>query len=543
MRALGAKRGIGIGLAILLVVVSVGGWLYFRASGDSKDPIVVGVTDRPEALDPAASYTAGSWDLYSNLYQGLLTISTTSEEPVPDAAEHCEFTDNAYQVYTCTLREGLTFSSGREVTAEDVKFSIERIHAMADRAAEEAADDSIPEDEKFTYQGPISLVRGIEAIRTEGRQVIFELAQPEVTFPYSLAGGAGSIVDRHSYEMDEPTDHAVGSGPYRLADFSYVDDEAGKPGEAVLEPNPSYRGAYEPAGYPITVRYYPTPDALAEAWDKREIDLNAGRMNDEDTEAVDRHDLDIRYLEATGLTIRAMIQRVAEDSPTSDPLVRKAIATLVDRDAISRDVRKNTTEPAFSLIPVGVNGHGTPYYDLYGQLTEDDVRTQLEDAGYSLPIKLSTAFAGAVNRGEAQLVEEQLEADGIFDVDVEEFETPGAVIGAFGEGGIDSYLIGWRPDFSDPDTYTDALLSSSSILGHGFENAELEDLIAQTKAEVNRGNTGELFRQVHELAADDAVVVPIWQERTVTIAERDITGLQYLRDAGGKFRLWELGRI
>jgi peptide/nickel transport system substrate-binding protein len=543
VRALGAKKGIGIGLAIVLVAVTVGGWFYFRTSGDSKDPIVVGVTDRVDGLDPAASYTAGSWDLYSNIYQGLLTLSTATEEPVPDAAEHCEFTDNAHQVYRCTLRKGVTFSSGREMTPEDVKFSIERIQAMAARAAEEAADDSIPDEEKFVFRGPIGLVRGVEAIRTDGQAVIFELAEPEVTFPYSRAGGAGSIVDRHEYETDEPSDKAVGSGPYRLAEYRAIDDEAGTAGEAVLEPNPSYKGAYEPAGYPITIRYYPDPTALAEAWESREIHLNGGKMDAEDTVAIDRHDLSIRYSETTGMSIRVLVQGLADNSPTSDPVVRKAIAALIDRNSISRDVRKRTTEPALSLIPVGVNGHGTPYYDLYGQLTEDDVRDQLANAGYSFPIKTSTAFTGAVNRAEAEMVKEQLEADGLFELTIEEFNTAGEVLGAFAEGTIDTYLIGWRPDFSDPDTYTDALLSPGSILGHGHDNKDIVKLIAQTKAEGNRASTGELFREIHALAAEDAVVVPIWQDRNYTIAERDITGLQHLRDAGGKFRLWELSRI
>ncbi|NJQ05062.1 hypothetical protein HCN56_05580 [Streptomyces lonarensis] len=94
---------------------------------------MVGVTDRVDSLDPVATYSSGAWDLYSNIYQGLLTISTGSEEPVPDAAEKCEFTDNAYQVYRCTLREGLKFTSGRDVTPEDVAFSVERFHVMADR--------------------------------------------------------------------------------------------------------------------------------------------------------------------------------------------------------------------------------------------------------------------------------------------------------------------------------------------------------------------------------------------------------------------------
>ncbi len=544
MRALGAKKGIGIGLAVGLVVVALGGWLLLRSSGDSNEPIVVGVTDRVDSLDPAMSYGAGSWDLYSNIYQGLLTVSTGSEEPVPDAAESCEFTDNAYQVYRCTLRSDLKFTSGRSVTPEDVKFSIERILTMGERAAADRADESIPEEEKFKFSGPYGLLSGVEAIRVDGQDVVFELENPEVTFPFALAGGAGSIVDREEYELDEATtDLAVGSGPYRLVEFEDADEESGRAGKAVLEPNTDYNGALQASDYPVTIRFYADSASLQQAWEAREIHLNGGRMEPEDTQQVDRNDLDIRYSETTGQSIRALISSTASSSPLNDEDVRRVMATLLDRDAIARDVRLHTVEAAYSLIPVGVTGHGTPYYDIYSSENPDDAVDDLIAGGASLPIDITIGYSGAVNQAEAELVAQQLEADGVFEVEVESFEVPGKIIEAFGKGEVDAYLVGWRPDFADPDTYTHALLTEGSILGHGKKNGEIDELISQTRSEVDRGNTGELFREIHRLAAEDAVVIPIWQDRNFVIADREITGLQHLRDAGGQFRLWELQRL
>lgn len=543
MRALGAKKGIVIALAVVLVVITLGGWLYFRSSGDSKEPIIVGVTDRVESLDPAISYAAGSWDAYSNLYQGLLTIASNSDEPILDAAESCEFRDNEFKVYACTVRDDLKFTSGRQVTAEDVKFSIERIQAMDARADEEEADESIPKDDKFTYRGPSSLVGNVEAIRTDGRDVVFELAVPEVTFPYILAGGAGSIVDREAYELTDGTEHAVGSGPYRLVEFIPVDDETSTPGRLVLEPNEDYRGALEVSDYPVTIRSYPTPADLADAWEKGEVEVNGGRMRPEDTLAVDRHDLGLRFTETTGFALRTMVHQASGDGPTSDRVVRQAIASVVDREALSRDAWLGTVEAAYSLIPIGVTGHGTPYHDRYGQRGVEEVREELESAGYSLPITLDMAYAGEINAIEAEALTVQLEADGLFEVSFESYPTPSEIIGAFSEGELDSFMIGWRPDFSDPDTYTDALLSPSSVLSHGYEHPKVSALIEESKAQEDRTSVVELFREIHEVASEEAVVLPIWQDRNYAIAIREITGLQYLRDAGGKFRLWELARL
>ncbi|SFB85969.1 ABC transporter substrate-binding protein [Streptomyces aidingensis] len=545
MRAISAKGGIGILLAGVLVVGAIGGWLVLRSDSGNEEPIVIGVTDRAESLDPGASYSAGSWDLYSNLFQGLLTLSSGSDTPVPDAAESCEFTDNAYQVYRCTLREGLRFSSGREVSPEDVKHSIERIQAMAQRAANEAEDESIPEADRFAYSGPISLVQGVEAVRTDGQDVIFELAEPDVTFPYVLAGGAGSIVDREEYPLEAPREdgEAVGSGPYVLTDYAEVDEETGTPGFAELSPNPDYRGAVDGPRQPVTIRYYPGPAELKEAWEKREIDVNAGQMAAGDIVEVDRNDAGIRYEETTGFSVRMLVNGVSGTGPTSDKAVRQALAGLLDRDAISSQVRLDTVEPAYSLIPVGVAGHGTPYYDLYSESGPEAVRSSLRNEGYELPVPLTFGYAGQVHAEETAFIDQMLEADGIFDITVEEFQSFGDIFAALQAGDIDSYFVGWRPDFSDPDTYTAPLLLEDSVLSHGYANARIAQLVAETKGQPQRGSTTELFREIQAIAAEDAVVVPIWQDWQFTVAVREITGLTNLRDAGGIFRLWELDRL
>jgi peptide/nickel transport system substrate-binding protein len=98
--------------------------------GSEAAPVVVGTTDTPTSFDPAGSYDLPSWTMIYNTYQRLLQIPPGGNEPEPDAAESCEFTDP--QTYTCTLKEGLTFSDGSELTAEDVAFSFQRIRDIDD---------------------------------------------------------------------------------------------------------------------------------------------------------------------------------------------------------------------------------------------------------------------------------------------------------------------------------------------------------------------------------------------------------------------------
>lgn len=547
MRGIRAKGAIGIGLAVVLVLGAFGGWLLFGPKGSDKDPIVVGSTSPPTSVDPGAATDAAAWYLMSNLYQSLLTFVPGKEEPEPDAAESCGFTDTELTVYRCTLREGLTFSNGREITPDDVKFSYDRILAMGERASREADDPNIPEGEKFNYSGPITLLSSLEAVRVDGQDIVFELSHTDATFPFIVAGTTGAIVDREKYEeLEVRTDNKVdGSGPYLLK--SFTPDVS-----AELVPNPNYDGPYEVSDFPITVRYFvqdedgtSAEDLLAESWDRGEIDVADGKLPPEVVAEINSASPEYRVYESTGGSIRVMtLATDIEGSVMSDETVRQVAAAVLDRQAIARQVQRNTVEPLYSLIPVGFTGHGTPYHDLYGDVPDPAELTQkLESAGYELPVPFTLAYSrGAANHEEAELIQQQLEADGLFDVEIEYYDWQ-EFIPMKNAGEFEAYLIGWRPDYPDPATFTDSLLGPGDSMRTGYVNSDIYGLIEDTQAESDRGRTDDSFREIHELAADAATIVPIWQEKRLVLAGPDITGLQHLQGSSGVWRLWELSRL
>lgn len=154
-------------LATLLVLaaVGVGGWQLLPSQENTGRTITVGTTDAVTSLDPAGAYDAGSWALFSNVFQSLLTFEPAGASPVPDAAEQCSFADSGLRTYRCELREGLTFPSGRAMTAQDVKYSF-------DRAKKINSD-----------VGPASLLDTLGSVSASGLTVTFHLKSPDATFP------------------------------------------------------------------------------------------------------------------------------------------------------------------------------------------------------------------------------------------------------------------------------------------------------------------------------------------------------------------------
>src|SRR6478735_8436030 len=158
-------------------------------SDDGGDAIVVGTTDQfiaskdnPAPLDPAIGYEAGVWNVLRQTVQTLVHVPRGGGEPVPEAAESCTFTDTQNESYRCKLRSGLKFADGKALTAEDVKYSIDRVIRI------DAAN------------GPVALLDNIDTVETQGeREVVFHLRAPDATFPYKLATPVAGIVPRSQY--------------------------------------------------------------------------------------------------------------------------------------------------------------------------------------------------------------------------------------------------------------------------------------------------------------------------------------------------------
>src|SRR5215203_7352840 len=120
------RLGIAAVLATVLAVVAAG----CGSSGGGGGTIIRGTTDQPVSYDPAGAYDLPSYDVIYNVYQNLMTIPPGEAKPVPEAAEKCDFTNPT--TYECTMKDGLTFSDGDELTAKDVKFSFDRNIEIAD---------------------------------------------------------------------------------------------------------------------------------------------------------------------------------------------------------------------------------------------------------------------------------------------------------------------------------------------------------------------------------------------------------------------------
>ncbi|MGW5606757.1 ABC transporter substrate-binding protein [Streptomyces sp. NPDC003753] len=506
---------------LVLAAAGVGGWQLLPAKENTNRTITVGTTDAVTSLDPAGAYDAGSWALFSGVFQSLLTFEPDGVEPVPDAAQSCAFVGTDLKTYRCTLRKDVTFPSGRAMTAEDVKYSFDRVKRINSDV------------------GPATLLDTLHSVDASGLTVTFHLSTPDATFPFKVATGAGSIVDRTKYPQGKlRTDNGVdGTGPYTLT--SYTKDKT-----AHLAPNKHYKGDVKETGRPIELRYYADPAALEKAWKAKDVDVATRQLPPSVLADLSPSDPGQRVTEADSAEIRNIVLNTSAGSPLHDRRVRQAIASVINREELVGTVYEGTTDPLYSLIPAGITGHTTSFFDAYPKPDTKKARALLTAAGVSAPVHFTYGYAqgsGAAAEEAADL-KRQLEATGLFTVDVKGYEWTDFQK-RYASGKLDAWAVGWVADFPDPDNFTAPLVGTGNSMKNGYSNKQVDGLILDSQRYSDRSRTADDFQRIQQIVAQDVPLIPLWQRKEYVVSSEDVGGGQYLSDGTGVFRLWRLNWI
>ncbi|MBO8188561.1 ABC transporter substrate-binding protein [Streptomyces spirodelae] len=492
--------------------------------GDEERKIVVGTTSAPSSLDPAAAWD-GSWELYRNIFQTLMTVPNSGTTPEPEAAKECGFTDSASRVYRCVLRKGLKFSSGRPLDAQAVKHSFDRVTSI----------DS--------PSGPAALLANLQQVEVKGsRVVVFRLEKPDATFPYILSTPATSLVDPEDYPDAtlHPGNTATGSGPYELTSY--------EPGErAVLTRNDDYKGTAKIRNDTVTIRYYKRSTQMVSDLKAGRTDLTYRGLTSEEIlefqDAATEGDTSIDLSEMTGSEVHYLVFN-PKDKQAAKPAVRRAIAQIVDREKLVREVYDRTADPLYSMVPTGVTGHTNAFLDRYGEPDTKKARRMLREAGITDKVHLTLWYANdrygdSAGREFAEL-KEQLEDSGLFEITLKSRPWDAFQKGYL-EGEYPVFGRGWSGDFPDADTYITPFVGKKNAMGTPYRNPKLtEELLPYSRRQSDRGAAGQSFARAQRVMADDVQLLPLWQGNVYIAAEKDVAGVEWALDASVIMRMWEL---
>jgi peptide/nickel transport system substrate-binding protein len=543
----GRRRGIvtGAGLvATALVLAACGG-----GSGSDDDAsdggdsggsgsLLIGTTDKITTIDPAGSYDNGSFAVMNQVYPFLMNTPFGSPDVEPDIAESAEFTSPTE--YTVTLKPGLTFANGNELTSSDVKFTFDRQLAIFANGADEG-------------NGPGSLLYNLDSVAApDDTTVVFTLKSPDdQVFPQILSSPAGPIVDEDVFAADAltPDDEIVAgeafAGPYTITDYSQNE-------LITYQANPDYQGLLgAPKTEEVSVQYYADSSNLKLDVQEGNVDVAFRSLSATDIEDL-RGDDNVKVVDGPGGEIRYITfnfntQPYGATTPEADAAkslaVRQAVADLVDREEIADQVYKGTYTPLYSFVPEGLTGATEALKPLYGDgeggPDADKAAERLEAAGVETPVQLSLQYSndhyGPSSGEEYALIKDQLESTGLFAVDLQTTEWVQYAKDRTSDV-YPAYQLGWFPDYSDADNYLTPFFLTDNFLGNHYDNQEVNDLILQQAVTVDPAERTALIEEIQEKVAGDLSTVPLLQGAQVAVVGSGVEGAEDTLDASFKFR-------
>ena len=485
------------------------------ANAASTTPIVVGTTDKLTTLDPAGSYDHGSLMVEIQVYSFVYGFAPGAKTPSPDAAESCSFIEP--KVFQCKMRSGLKFANGHDLTASDVKFTFDRVMAINDD------------------NGPASLLANLESVEApDAKTVNFKLkAENDQTFAQVLATSAGPIVDEEVFPADkllsdeDIVSAKAFSGPYTITSYT-------KNNTVQFTPYADYIGGQpKAANGGVTQKTFTDATNLKLSVTKGDIDVAYRSLTPTDIEALQK-DSSVKVWSEKGGEIRYVVFNMKTMPGETDAqkfAIRQAVASSVDRDALSTSVYKGQYTPLCSYVPDGYVGANKAVCDTYGT-KPDKAKAQkyLDDAGVATPVALKIQYNpdhyGSSSDQEYGLIKQQLEATGLFTVDLQSTEW----VTYNKERTQDAYPIyqlGWFPDFPDADNYLSPFFLTGNFVHNNFSSAEVDAAIQKQVTETDATKRAQQISDIQTLLATKYLsTLPLLQGAQWAVSRTDVDGIK-----------------
>ncbi|MBB5322629.1 ABC transporter substrate-binding protein [Marinobacter oulmenensis] len=498
------------------------------ATGVSAEPnkggdIIVTYQNDVATLDPAIGYDWQNWSMIKSLFDGLMDYDPGTTDLRTDLAESYLLSEDG-KTYTFKLRKGVTFHNGREMTAEDVKYSLERT-ANPDTKSPGAGFFSPIVGYDAVAAGETTELAGVTVI--DDYTVAIELTAPNATFLHVMGLNFASVVPKEAVEEygEDFGKHPVGTGAYELADWTLGQ-------KLTFEKNDDYFRDGVPYVDTITFEIGQEPLVALQRLERDEVDI-AGDGIPPAKFLQFKNDPRFQDLMVTGNQLHTGYLTLNVTMPPLDDLkVRQAINMAINKDRIVRIINGRAT-PANQPLPPAMPGYDEDYEGF--SFDPEAARSLLAEAGY--PDGFETELF-VMNTDPQPRIAQAMQQD-LANIGITANIRSLAQANVIAAGGVKDQApmiwsggMAWIADFPDPSNFWGPILGCDGAVPGGWNwawycNEELDALGAKADAMADpdrQEERAELWGSVFTQAMDDAPWVPIFNEQRVTVHSKRMGG-------------------
>lgn len=485
--------------------------------------IIITYKDDVATLDPAIGYDWQNWSMIKSLFDGLMDYKPGTTELVPDLAESYEISEDG-QTFTFKLRQGVKFHNGREMNAEDVKYSIDRVVNPETQSPGQGFFASIKGYDEAA-EGKADGVSGITVV--DPLTIKFELTRPDATFLHVMAINFSHVVPKEEVEKygADFGKNPVGTGAFKLGEWTLGQ-------RVVFQKNEDYWNKGLPHLDTITFEIGQEPIVALLRLQKGEIDIPGDGippakfqevMNDPEQKA--------RVVEGGQLHTGYVTMNV-NIPPFDNVKVRQAVNMAINKERIVQLIN-NRAVPANQPLPPSMPGYATDYkgyaYDA------DKAKAVLAEAGFADGFETDLYVMNTdPNPRIAQGIQQDLAAIGI-KANIQALAQANVIAaGGEKEGApmIWSGGMAWIADFPDPSNFYGPILGCGGAVPGGWnwswycneeldrKAAEADSIVDPAKAEERNKAWSDIYVKIME----DAPWAPVFNEQRFTLKSARMGG-------------------
>ncbi|MEE3014554.1 MAG: peptide ABC transporter substrate-binding protein [Chloroflexota bacterium] len=457
----------------------------------------------PPTLDPHLTTDATSAQIIVEVFGGLVTIDPELNV-VSDLAESWDISPDGL-VYTFRIRPDATFHNGKPVTAEDVRWSLERATDPLTEApnVDQYLGDIVGVDAKL--QGNALEISGVRVINEHTVEITIDESKSfflaKMTYPTAFVLDQENIEANPKSWFREPN----GTGPFKMSEY--------KVGETLILSR--HDGYHLGAAKLAEVEMILSGGTSMLMYENDEIDIAGVGLSDLDRLLDPTHSLNSELLQASPSFSVQYIGLNVDEPPLDDLNVRKALNLAIDKREIATIVLGDQVVPATGILPPGFPGFNSSVSG-YEFDPEEAKRLLLaskygDDLENMPPITITTPGSFGANVSlDMEVILAMWEKNLGIKTEFQQTEFA-TFLKDLHKGRFQMFDIGWIADYPDPENFLDILFYSDSSNNHtNYNNPDVDALLEQARIERDETMRFSIYNEVEQTILDDAPWIPLW---------------------------------
>ena len=480
--------------------------------GTTKKRVTYTLREDIPSADPQNSNSISSAS--ANIHMLACLTRNVEGEVKGDAAESWDISDDGL-VYTFHLRDGLKWSDGVDVTADDYVYGMQRL-MDPEQACDYAFIGYILKNGAAVNNGEVPVEElGVKAL--DDKTVEITLEHPAVYFESmasmcSLGPARKDLVEKYGQEYAADPEKAAYNGPFMMTEWKHGD-------QLVMSKNPNYWDADSIKLDEICIKTVAEAKTAVAMWENGEVDITIVP-----TEMSKQYEENSEFY-FTGADDYIMLNQT-EGKALANKNLRFALNYAINRKEYNTLVNNDVYEPAQRLVLPNVTSADSTYGERYPYtpfpLENDDATAKdylakaMEELGVSnaADIKLellTTDTEGA--KKQAEVLQEQFQKNLGITVEIKQV-TYKQRLEMEQKKEYDMVVTGWVPDYSDAYSYLELWISDGQYNHSGYNNARYYELLAASQTETDAEKRQDMLFEAEQIfLGEDSALVPLQLRR------------------------------